>query len=138
MAHYGLDMAGFSPLPDMMNAGYLWRLWCNRMLTTEAPGNHAFLNMYLTKQKAARDSLPAASPKQPGIPSTIKKFSPAPHSPKRYGQGDLILTQQKLDDELQEDSVLTSTVTSMASKTTLISNHTTSTIYTVDGRRPCF
>jgi hypothetical protein len=40
------DREGFSPLLDMMN-GYLWRIWCDRMLTTATPVNRQYLNTYL-------------------------------------------------------------------------------------------
>ena len=41
-----IDWEGFSPLLEMMN-GYLWRIWCDRMLTTESPVNRRYLNIYL-------------------------------------------------------------------------------------------
>jgi hypothetical protein len=41
-----LDAEGFSPLLDMMN-GYLWRIWCDRMLTTASKMNCQYLNTYL-------------------------------------------------------------------------------------------
>jgi hypothetical protein len=41
-----IDREGFSPLLDMMN-GYLWRVWCDRMLTTATPVNRQYLNTYL-------------------------------------------------------------------------------------------
>ncbi len=41
-----IDREGFSPLLDMMN-GYLWRLWCDRMLTTESPVNRRYMNIFL-------------------------------------------------------------------------------------------
>jgi hypothetical protein len=41
-----IDREGFSPLLDMMN-GYLWRIWCDRMLTTESPVNRRYMNIYL-------------------------------------------------------------------------------------------
>ena len=41
-----IDREGFSPLLDMMN-GYLWRIWCDRMLTTATPVNRQYLNTYL-------------------------------------------------------------------------------------------
>jgi hypothetical protein len=40
------DREGFSPLMDMVN-GHLWRLWCERMLTTESKWNRQHLNAYL-------------------------------------------------------------------------------------------
>jgi hypothetical protein len=237
-----LDQEGFSPLLDMMN-GYLWRIWCDRMLTTELPGNRSFLNQYLligdTVQKQdtylganipsrfcpnfahhfkvtngwptdtasktflkeflhlplisyqarqhdpvevdlhqpgltldvfqtreakmsakhksrtpkvtevrklgtlARDHSregraqkppPHDSPKRLGIPSTIKKFSPAPYSPRRFSRNEVIPTQRKLEDELMEDNGHASTVTSLASKVSSIFHPMTGTIYTADGR----
>jgi hypothetical protein len=40
------DTEGFSPLLDMLN-GYLWRLWCDRMLTTASKVNRKHLVTYL-------------------------------------------------------------------------------------------
>jgi hypothetical protein len=40
------DTEGFSPLLDMLN-GHLWRIWCDRMLTTSPPLNRQYLNKFL-------------------------------------------------------------------------------------------
>jgi hypothetical protein len=40
------DPEAFSPILEMLN-GFIWRLWCDRMLTTATPMNRKFLNSYL-------------------------------------------------------------------------------------------
>jgi hypothetical protein len=42
------DADGFSPLMDMLN-GHVWRLWCDRILTTSTAMNCQFLAKYLTQ-----------------------------------------------------------------------------------------
>jgi hypothetical protein len=46
------DADGFSPLMDMLN-GHVWRLWCDRILTTSTPMNRQFLAKYLTQGASA-------------------------------------------------------------------------------------
>jgi hypothetical protein len=41
-----LDQQAFSPLADMLN-GFLWRLWCDRILTTASPTDRKHLQAYL-------------------------------------------------------------------------------------------
>jgi hypothetical protein len=41
-----LDKQAFSPLADMLN-GFLWRLWCDRSLTTASPTDRKHLQAYL-------------------------------------------------------------------------------------------
>jgi hypothetical protein len=41
------DQEGFSPLMDMIN-GHVWRIWCDRVLTTDSKMNRDHLNTYLT------------------------------------------------------------------------------------------
>ena len=41
------DQEGFSPLMDLIN-GHVWRLWCDRVLTTETKMNRQHLTMFLT------------------------------------------------------------------------------------------
>jgi hypothetical protein len=40
------DQEGFSPLMDLIN-GHVWRLWCDRALTTESKINREHLNTFL-------------------------------------------------------------------------------------------
>ena len=41
------DQEGFSPLLDMLH-GHIWRLWCDRILTTESKINRTHLQTFLT------------------------------------------------------------------------------------------
>jgi hypothetical protein len=41
-----LDQQGFSPLSDMLH-GFVWRLWCDRTLTTGSPMDRKYLLKYL-------------------------------------------------------------------------------------------
>jgi hypothetical protein len=41
------DTDGFSPLMDMLN-GHVWRLWCDRILTTKSKMNRQYLETYLS------------------------------------------------------------------------------------------
>jgi hypothetical protein len=41
-----IDTEGFSPLLDMLNS-HLWRIWCDRMLTTETKLNRQYLQQFL-------------------------------------------------------------------------------------------
>jgi hypothetical protein len=47
-----LDYEGFSPLLDMLY-GHIWRLWCDRLLTTDTKLNRQYLNTYLTLGETA-------------------------------------------------------------------------------------
>jgi hypothetical protein len=47
-----LDNEGFSPLTDMLN-GHVWRLWCDRILTTDTRMNRTHLKKYLALGESA-------------------------------------------------------------------------------------
>jgi hypothetical protein len=46
------DPEAFSPIMEMLN-GFVWRLWCNRILTTATVMNRNYLTSYLAIGEAA-------------------------------------------------------------------------------------
>jgi hypothetical protein len=47
-----LDPEAFSPVLKMLN-GFVWRMWCNRIVTTATVMNHNYLKGYLAIRKLA-------------------------------------------------------------------------------------